>query len=314
MKRSMVLGLVLVLLAPSAARGVTRISIGTGPWGGVAFPVGGALATILNRYVPHIKATAEPVEGSAHALELVHTSKLTLAIVALGIEHPVRGDRAFDPKYDNVGFVMAAMDAGQTLITLSDSGIRSYADVKGLHVAANTPASSALLLTALKLYGLAQADVRLTIMNYAEQIAALREGTIDAAFVPVSPYNPDVAGLASGTTVRVLGLDAAKVAGFEMTPAWTPVRLGARTYEGQDTDIVVPGSHTVLLANQHADAALVYRIIGAIVDHNRAFADLHPGGAEFTADKTRFFLEHKLVPMAFHPGAERYWREHGVLR
>jgi TRAP transporter TAXI family solute receptor len=186
--------------------------------------------------------------------------------------------------------------------------------VKGLRVAANTPASSALLLTALKLYGLGQGDLRLTLMNYAEQIAALREGTIDAAFVPVSPYNPDVAGLASATMVRMLGLDAAKVARFDVRPAWTPVRLEARTYDGQDAEIVVPGSHTALLANQGADAALVYRIVGAIVEHSRAFADLHPGGAEFTADKTRFFVEHKLVPVAFHPGAERYWRKHGVLR
>ena len=58
----------------------------------------------------------------------------------------------------------------------------------------------------------------------------------------------------------------------------------------------------------------VYRIVKAIVDHGRAFGDLHPGGADFTVDKTRFLVEHKLVPTAFHPGAERYWREHGVLR
>jgi TRAP-type uncharacterized transport system substrate-binding protein len=26
------------------------------------------------------------------------------------------------------------------------------------------------------------------------------------------------------------------------------------------------------------------------------------------------FVEQNLVPMAFHPGAERYWREKGVLK
>jgi TRAP transporter TAXI family solute receptor len=314
-KRSLVLGFAIVLLTSPAARGVTRVTIGTGPWGGVFFPVGSALATLLNRYVADIQASAEPVEGSAHALELVHTGQLTLAIVALGsAPESGRGDAPVDKRYDNVGFVMAAMDTGQTLVTLSDSGIRTYADIKGLRVAANTPASRTLLLAALRLYGVREADVQLTFMNYAEQIAALREGTIDAGFVPVRPYNADVAGLASATTIRVLGLDATKAKAFDMARAWTSVLVKARTYRGQDADLVVPGSHTALLAHKNVDAALIYRIVKAVVDHGRAFGDLHPGGADFTVDKTRFLVEHKLVPTAFHPGAERYWREHGVLR
>ena len=61
-----------------------------------------------------------------------------------------------------------------------------------------------------------------------------------------------------------------------MTPVWTSVLVKARTYQGQQADIVVPGSHTALLASQNADAALIYRIVKAVVDHGRAFGDLHP--------------------------------------
>jgi uncharacterized protein len=314
MKRWLALAVAFVLLASPAAHGVTRVTIGTGPWGGVFFPVGGALATILNRYVRDISATAEPLEGSAHALELVHTGQLTLAIVTLATAHfGVRGEAPSDKKYDNVGFVMAGMDAGQTLVTLADSGIHTYADVRGLRVAVNTPASKALLIAALKVYGVREIDVRLTFMNFAEQISALRERAIDAGFLPVTPYNADVSGLASGTMIRVLGLDPAKARAFEAAPYWTPVVVKTRTYEGQNAGLIVPGTHTTLLAHKHADPTLIYRIVRAIIDHRPALSDLHPGGEEFTADKTRFFIERKLVPIAFHPGAERYWREAKVL-
>jgi uncharacterized protein len=266
------------------------------------------LATILNRYVRDISATAEPVEGSAHALEL------TLAIVTLDTAHlGVRGEASFDKKYDNVGFVMAGMDAGETLVTLADSGIHTYADVRGLRVAINTPASKALLVAALKLYGVREADVRLTLMNFVEQIAALQKGGIDAGFVPVAPYNADVSGLASGARIRVLGLDPVKARAFEAAPYQTSVVLKARTYEGQNAEVIVPGSRTALLAHKQADPTLIYRIVKAIVDHRRAFTDLHPGGDEFTAEKTRFFIDRKLVPTTFHPGAERYWREAKIL-
>ena len=140
-----------------------------------------------------------------------------------------------------------------------------------------------------------------------------RGAEIDAGFLPVAPYNADVSGLAASRTIRILGLDPVKARAFEAAPYWTPVLVKARTYEGQNAELVVPGSHAVLLAHKQADPTLVYRIVKAIIDHRRAFGDLHPGGDEFTADKTRFLIERKLVPTAFHPGAERYWREAKVL-
>ena len=44
------------------------------------------------------------------------------------------------------------------------------------------------------------------------------------------------------------------------------------------------------------------------------FEALQPGGREFTVDKTRDLVDRNLVPVAFHPGAERYWREKGVVK
>jgi len=76
----------------------------------------------------------------------------------------------------------------------------------------------------------------------------------------------------------------------------------------------VPGAHATLLANKQADPELIYQIVKTIVERNREFADLQPGGRDFTIDKMRMFVEQNLVPMPFHPGAERYWREKGVLR
>jgi len=101
---------------------------------------------------------------------------------------------------------------------------------------------------------------------------------------------------------------------FDESPFWTPVTLLGRTYQGQDRDLLVPGAHSTLVANKQADPELIYQIVKTIVERNREFADLHPGGRDFTIAKTRMFVEQNLVPMAFHPGAERYWREKGVLK
>jgi len=262
-----------------------------------------------------MEAVSTPVVGSAHALELVHSGEVSLALVGLATAHfGVRGQREFTRKYDNVGFVMAGMDVGQSLVTRVESGIRTFGDVKGLRLAANAPASKALLMAALKPYGVREGDVRLTLMSFAEQIAALRDETIDAGFLPVSPRNMDVVSLASEYPVRILSFDASKANLFEAVTDWTPVAIKARTYPGQNQDLLVPGTHTALLAYRQAESSTIYRIVKTIIEHSGEFGELHPGGREFTIEKTRFFVEKHLIPIAFHPGAEQYWRERGMLR
>jgi hypothetical protein len=315
MRKVVAVGLVAALLVPAPAIGATRVSVGAGPWGGVYFFVGTALAKILSKHVPGVNAVAVPVTGSAHGLELVHKGELTIALVGLAAAHSgVRGEREFDRRYDNVGFVMTGMDTGQSLVTLAESGIKTFADVKGLRLAANTPSSKVQLLAALKPYGVKETDFQLSFMSYAGQIAALREGTVDAAFMAVSPRNTDVMNFASGQSIRILGFDAAKAKMFEAYPYLTPVVIRARTYPGQDRDLLVPGAHTTLLAHKQADPALIYQIVRIIIERGREFGELNPGGGEFTVEKTRYFVEKHLVPIAFHPGAERYWREKGVLK
>ncbi len=315
MKTVPLVGLLGILLVPGLVMSATRVSIGTGPWSGVAFPVGEALAKVLNKHIPGMEAVSTPVVGSAHALELVHSGEVSLALVGLATAHfGVRGQREFTRKYDNVGFVMAGMDVGQSLVTRVESGIRTFGDVKGLRLAANAPASKALLMAALKPYGVGEEDVRLTLMSFAEQIAALRDETIDAGFLPVSPRNMDVVSLASEYPIRILSFEASKAKLFEAVPDWTPVAIKARTYPGQNQDLLVPGTHTALLAYRQAESSTIYRIVKTIIEHRGELGELHPGGREFTIEKTRFFVEKHLIPIAFHPGAEQYWRERGVLR
>ena len=224
MRRRFVLPLALLVLAlvvPGTA--ATRITIATGPWGGVYFLVGTAMAHLLSKHIPGATAVAEPATGSAHSLEIIHRGEATIGLVGLASAYSgVRGQREFDKKYDNVGFVMAGMDAGQSLVTRAESGIRTFGDVKGLRLAANARASKALLIAALKPYGVAEGDIRLTLMSFAEQIAALRNETIDAGFLPVSPRNIDVVNLAAEYPVRILSFEASNAKLFEAVPDWTP--------------------------------------------------------------------------------------------
>ncbi|MGH7313580.1 MAG: TAXI family TRAP transporter solute-binding subunit [Candidatus Rokuibacteriota bacterium] len=318
MKKLLALALVAGAIGlPLTAGSASRISVGTGSTGGVYYFVGTAMSKILNQHLAGVTATPEPVTGSAHATKLVHAGELTIALAELAtVHHGYRGSRKdFDKKYDGVRFLMAGMDTGQTAVVWASANLKSYGDIKGKRIATNSPASLAMLAPAMAMYDVKASDVQHKTLNYSEQVSAMKDGALDVGFFAAAPRNASVMELAATRPVRVLGLDAEKAREFgKRYPYWTPLTLTAGTYAGQDADVLMPAFYTTLIANKDADPTLVYNIVKAIIEHGREFGELHAGGKEFTADKTRFFVEHEMVPVPFHPGAERFWRERGVLK
>src|SRR3989442_4562925 len=133
MKTVPLVGLLGILLVPGLVMSATRVSIGTGPWSGVAFPVGEAVAKVLNKHIPGMEAVSTPVVGSAHALELVHSGEVSLALVGLATAHfGVRGQREFTRKYDNVGFVMAGVDVWWSPVPPEGNAVSEVAGVQGV--------------------------------------------------------------------------------------------------------------------------------------------------------------------------------------
>src|SRR5687768_10669966 len=67
-------------VSPALAQVKTRLSIATGGTGGVYYPVGGAIASLISKYVPGVEATAEATAASVDNLKLLHTGNVALAL------------------------------------------------------------------------------------------------------------------------------------------------------------------------------------------------------------------------------------------
>lgn len=308
---------VLLLLIPLPSISATRISVGTGSSGGVYFFVGTALTTLLNKHIAGLNATPEPVTGSAQATKLVHSGELTIALAEVATAyHGYRGSRKdFEKPFDNIRFVMAGMASGQAPVVWADSAVKSYADFKEKRVATNSPASRAMVDPLLKLYGLDVADVRHTTLNYTEQVSAMKDGNLEIAFMAPAPRNASVMDLAARRPIRIIGLTPEKAAEYAKAfPHWSPITLKAGTYSGQDTDVIMPAYHTAVIANKDADPELIYTIVKTVIERSGEFGEMHESGKEFTVDQTRRFVENEMAPAPFHPGAERFWREKGVVK
>src|SRR5688572_25578981 len=75
--------LVVAILATACnpnSSGVNRLSIATGPTGGVYYPYGGGIARVISLYIPKVEATAEVTAASVDNLKLVRDRKSDLAL------------------------------------------------------------------------------------------------------------------------------------------------------------------------------------------------------------------------------------------
>ena len=127
-------------LLPFAAL-AQNVSIATGGTGGVYYPLGGGMATVLSKYVPGMQATAEVTGGSVANLQLIGTGKPYIAITMAD----AGARRAQGP-----GQVQGQAGAGahadgavsRTACTWCRSrarGVNKMADLKGKRVSTGSP-------------------------------------------------------------------------------------------------------------------------------------------------------------------------------
>jgi TRAP transporter TAXI family solute receptor len=91
-------------------------------------------------------------------------------------------------------------------------------------------------------------------------------------------------------------------------PAFFKINIAADTYPSLPTGVSTFGTQAVLVVSQDLDAQTVYNIIDAIYSNRKRLKNAHPALASFTLDANR----KSYVGIQLHPGAEKYFSEHGM--
>jgi TRAP transporter TAXI family solute receptor len=134
------------LLAAAFAFGaqaqVQNLSIATGGTGGVSYPLGGGMASVLSKYVG-IQSTAEVTGGSVANLQLINTGKPYIALtMADALQDAYRGEDKFKGKPVKVSTLMVLYPNRMHVVALEGSGINKIADLKGKRVSTGSAGSA----------------------------------------------------------------------------------------------------------------------------------------------------------------------------
>lgn len=293
----------------------SHISISTGATSGTYYPLGTAIAGVLNNAGIGVNATAESTGGSVENARLLGQKQTEIAFIESGIaDWAYNGKEMFKgTRIDNIrGLISLYPNTMQTVVK-AKSGIKSYADLKGKRVAVgiqggSTPLNMAIVLEA---YGLSFNDIKPEYLAFGQGIELLKDDQLDAVLVDAGAPNSSIIDIATQHDIRILPIEPEKVAKIkEKYPFFSdPVVIPKGTYRGIDEDIPTTGSKVILATRAELSDELVYNILKTIFDKKADIAKVHEKGNSIVLEKA---LDSISIPL--HPGAEKYYREKGVLK
>ncbi|MBN1663009.1 MAG: TAXI family TRAP transporter solute-binding subunit [Deltaproteobacteria bacterium] len=290
-----------------------RLSIATGGTGGVYYPYGGAIAKVVSTYVPGVEATAEATAAAVDNLKLIGAGKADLGFAYPDLScDALEGKGVFKSKLP-IRMVAQLYMSYSHLVTLSDSHIKSVADLKGKKVSTGSPNSGTEVVAfrVLEAHGInSDKDIIRSRLSVVESADALKDGKIDAFFWTGGLPTEAIRDLAAvpNISIKLVPTDTALPMIFKKYgEVYVKASIPKTAYSRMGGDIGVAGIPSVLICNKNADPDLVYQILKAMFDHKADLVAVHSQAKELTV---RGAVIKTAVP--YHPGAVKYFKEKGI--
>lgn len=195
---------------------------------------------------------------------------------------------------------------------ISSGDIKSVEDLKGKRVSVGD-AGSGVEFNArqiLNAYGISFDDIEVNNLGFGDSADALKDGKIDAFFCTAGAPTTAITELATTNSINLLGIDDEHAAALQNDYAfYTQYTIPGGTYKGVDDDVVTVAVKATLIVSDELSEDVVYDLVKGLFDNKDAITAGHAKGAELDP---AYAVDG--ISVKFHPGAEKYFKEAGVLQ
>ena len=291
----------------SDVEGKKFLNIGTGGTAGTYYPIGGAIAEVLNKEIPGMSASAQSTGASVANINMLGDGEIDLATVQNDIAYyAAHGTEMFkDKKVDGLQGIASLYPETCQFVTLKSSGIKSLAELKGKRVAVGAAGSGveANVRQILAAYGVTYSDIDAQYLSFAEGASALKDGNVDVAVLTAGYPTASVQDIAAQNPVRLLPVEGkAADALIAQYPFYTKTVIPAGTYAGFDEEVPSVAVMAMLVAGPTVNDDLGYCVAKAIFSNLDRLQAAHAVGKQIAKDTAKTGMS---LPM--NAGAEKYF-------
>lgn len=304
-------GLVTGAAGPSVAQ--TFVNVLTGGTAGVYYPLGVALGRIYGEKIPGIRTSVQSTKASVENLNLLQAGKGEIAFT-LGdsLIAAWKGDAeaGFKAPLDKLRGIAAIYPNYVQIVASKDSGITTLADLKGKRLSVGAPKSGTELnaRAILAAAGLSYADLgKVEYLPFAESVDLMKNRQLDATLQSAGLGVASIRDLSTSVPIRMVAVPPEIVA--KIGDPFRPGVIPAGTYTGQDQDVPTATIPNFLVTHAGVSQELAYAMTKELFGNLDQLAAAHAEGKKIS-------LEGALagMPVPLHPGAERFYKEKGLVR
>lgn len=299
-------------LAPVTASAEQFINILTGGTSGVYYPIGVALSKIYGEGIEGARTQVQSTKASVENLNLLQQGKGEFAL-ALGdsVKFAWEGnaDAGFAAPLDKLRGIGAAYSNYIQIAASADSGVVTLADLAGKSLSVGAPKSGTELnaRAILGAAGMSYDNLSKTeYLPFAESVELMKNRQLDATLQSAGLGVASIKDLATSVPTVIVSIPADVVA--SLGAPYQVATIPAGTYEGQTADVPTAAVPNFFVTHADVPEETVYLMTKLLYESLPDLVAAHAAAKAITLEGATQGL-----PLPLHPGAERYFKEKGLM-
>jgi len=302
----------LFAIAPQA-KAQDFINVLTGGTSGVYYPLGVALSEIYASGIEGARTQVQATKASVENLNLLAQGRGEIAFALgdsvqmawegneeAGFPRPLTELRAIAAIYPNYIQIVADAAAGATTLE----------DLRGKTLSVGAPASGTELnaRAIFEAAGMSYDDLaRVEYLPYAESAELIKNRQLEATLQSSSLGVAFIQDLSATHDITIVAIPEEVVTAIG--EPFVPATIPAGTYAGIDEDIPTAAVGNMLISHEGVSEETAYQMTKLMFENLERMRSAHGAAADITPETALDGL-----PIPLHPGAERYYREIGLMQ
>lgn len=291
------------------------VAIGTGSDVGVYYAAGAGICRLVNakRAEYGIRCHVGSSAGSIFNIPPLRRGEIEFGVVQSDLQlQAYKGTKQFSKQgaFKDLRAVFSLHAEQFTVVARANSGISTFADLKGRRVNIGNPGSGqrATMEQVLAAMGWTTSDFSLAAeLKPSEQSGALCNNEVDAIVFIVGHPNRSIQDAAKACDVIMVEVSGPVIARFvkENNIVYEHGFVPAGVYRGNPNTTRTFSVRATVVSSTLVPNDMVYAIVKAVFDDLAAFSKQHPALAELQAE----WMAKQGLAAPLHPGAARYYKE-----
>jgi TRAP transporter TAXI family solute receptor len=303
-----------MLMSTAVLAAPVFINVLTGGTSGVYYPIGVGLSQLYSNGIKDARTSVQATKASVENLNLLQAGRGELAL-ALGdsVDDAWKGveEAGFKAPLTKLRAIAATYPNYIQIVASESSGIKTLNDLKGKRISVGAPKSGTELnaRAIFKAAGLTYEDMgRVEFLPYAESVELIKNRQLDATLQSSGLGMAAIRDLASMVPITFVEVPADVVAKIG-SDAYQPGIIPAGTYDRQDKDVQTVAITNLLVSHSGVSDEIAYQMTKLMFDNLDRLVNSHSAAKAIKLENAT-----KGLPIPLHPGAERFYKEAGVLK